>query len=227
VTDCPTGATNFTPEVVAYNPEDSFSPGGGFSNYFDRPLWQQAAVSSYLKKVGNRYDGFFNSAGRAYPDIAAQVSDIGWIAQRVDYVSTNIWPFTIQSVGIPIIWNGVVALEGGTSAAAPIAASVFALLNDALIAAGKPPMGFINPWLYKKGYRAFNDITSGYLHGYFTCGRRGFKATEGWDAASGYGTPVGLLTILVDLQWLNPASSAAILAAVGVWPEAGLHMPLD
>ena len=65
-------------------------------------------------------------------------------------------------------------------------ASIFALVNDALIANGKSPLGFLNPWLYKKGYKAFVDVTEGNTMG---CNTTGFSATAGWDAASGFGTP--------------------------------------
>jgi tripeptidyl-peptidase-1 len=60
-------------------------------------------------------------------------------------------------------------------------------VNDALISAGKPPLGFLNPWLYKGGGKAFTDITSGSALG---CGVAGFEARKGWDAVSGWGTPV-------------------------------------
>ena len=38
-------------------------------------------------------------------------------------------------------------MAGGTSAAAPIAAGIFTLLNGERLARGQPPMGFLNPWL--------------------------------------------------------------------------------
>lgn len=38
---------------------------------------------------------------------------------------------------------------GGTSASGPVAAGLFALINDALLEAGKQPLGFINPSLYR------------------------------------------------------------------------------
>jgi tripeptidyl-peptidase-1 len=48
----------------------------------------------------------------------------------------------------------------GTSASAPTFASIIALLNDELIAAGKPPLGFLNPLLYSAP-ETLTDITSG------------------------------------------------------------------
>lgn len=65
----------------------------------------------------------------------------------------------------------------GTSCSSPIFTSVVALLNDELLNAGKPVLGFLNPWLYANP-GAFNDITSGWNPG---CGTLGFEATTGWD----------------------------------------------
>lgn len=61
------------------------------------------------------------------------------------------------------------------------------LVNDALVAAGKKPLGFINPWLYSKAYKTFTDVTIGSSFG---CNTTGFPATTGWDAVTGFGTPV-------------------------------------
>lgn len=48
-------------------------------------------------------------------------------------------------------------------------------VNAALIAQNKPPMGFINPWLYGAGLSAMNDITTGASVG---CnGKSGFGET--------------------------------------------------
>ena len=65
--------------------------------------------------------------------------------------------------------------------------SIIALTNDALIADGKAPLGFLNPWLYQEGYKAFTDITEGVSGG---CNTTGFPVTKGWDAVTGFGTPI-------------------------------------
>lgn len=76
-------------------------------------------------------------------------------------------------------------------------------VNAALIAANKPPMGFINPWLYSTGVSAINDVTAGASIGCnsfdlianqaFDGGRivpnASFPAVVGWDAVTGLGTP--------------------------------------
>ncbi|KAH9162130.1 hypothetical protein EDB89DRAFT_2104352 [Lactarius sanguifluus] len=53
------GGTVHIPEVAA-----SFS-GGGFSDYFERPNWQNRAVQSFLESLPKgAYAGLFNPAGR-------------------------------------------------------------------------------------------------------------------------------------------------------------------
>jgi tripeptidyl-peptidase-1 len=64
---------------------------------------------------------------------------------------------------------------------------IISLVNDALIASGKPSLGFLNPWIYSKGYKGFTDITKGSSHG---CDTDGFAAAPGWDPVTGFGTPV-------------------------------------
>lgn len=62
------------------------------------------------------------------------------------------------------------------------------LLNDELIAAGKPVLGFLNPFLYKNP-DMFTDITSGSNQG-CDSNTAGFPATNGWDPVTGLGTPI-------------------------------------
>jgi len=182
------GATYmFNPEVAAFDPRFSipFSSGGGFSNYFSRPWYQKHAVSEYLASHNNfsQYRGLFNPNGRGIPDIAA------------------------QGVNFSTIWNGSVIPVDGTSCSAPTAAAIIALVNDALIANGRSALGFLNPWLYSFGQRAFNDILSGSSSG---CNTTGFPAAKGWDAVTGFGSPVrfrglllrGVLGRSSSLTWL-------------------------
>lgn len=157
------GATvNFTPEVAAFDPRNEFATGGGFSNYFAQPEWQAKDVAGYLHMLGSEFDGLYNRSGRAYPDLA------------------------VYGVNYTVIWNGTLRRVDGTSAATPTAAGIFALLNDALIAHGRPTLGWMNPWLYKKGRAAFVDVTSGSAPG---CNTMGFPAAKGWDPVTGFGTP--------------------------------------
>jgi len=91
--------------------------------------------------------------------------------------------------------NGTEERIGGTSASTPAFAGVITLVNDALLAAGRKPLGFMNPWLYSGGWKAFNDITSGNNPG---CGTNGFSTAQGWDPVTGFGTP-DLQKILANL----------------------------
>ncbi|KAJ7140829.1 family S53 protease [Mycena epipterygia] len=149
------GATSYIPEQGA-----SFS-AGGFSNYFPQQSWQSGAVDAYFGELGSQYNGRFNRAGRAFPDVSAQ----GFMVQ--------------------IIQEGQAKLVEGTSCSSPIFAAIIALLNAELLNAGKPVLGFLNPWLYANP-GAFNDIMGGNNPG---CGTQGFSAINGWDPVTGLGTP--------------------------------------
>ena len=113
----------------------SFS-SGGFSNYFGIPSYQASAVQSFLSAQGSTNSGKFNTSGRGFPDVSA----IGQVLE--------------------IVVDGSVEGVEGTSCSSPIFASIVALINDELASAGKPPLGFLNPFLYANP-SAFNDITSG------------------------------------------------------------------
>ncbi|KAF7353862.1 Subtilisin-like protein [Mycena venus] len=134
---------------------------GGFSNYFGTQTWQASAVSAYIASIGTEYAGKYNTSGRGYPDVSAS--------------GENVW----------IVQDASTGLVDGTSCSSPIFASVIGLLNDELLNAGKPVLGFLNPWLYANP-GAFNDITSGSNPG---CGTTGFPAKAGWDPVTGLGSP--------------------------------------
>lgn len=103
-----------------------------------------------------------------------------------------------------IVWAGGVRTVGGTSASSPTFAAVIALVNDALLAEGKKPLGFLNPWIYGKAYKTFTDVTIGSSYG---CNTTGFPAQKGWDAVTGWGTPVsffvGFFDCSLGLIWAN------------------------
>ncbi|KAL9069211.1 MAG: hypothetical protein Q9157_006242, partial [Trypethelium eluteriae] len=126
------GTFNVTPEVAV-----DFS-SGGFSERFARPAYQSAVVDAYLSKLGSNFSGYYNAQGRGIPDVAAQGQNFRTINQ------------------------GEEDLVAGTSASCPTVAGLVSQINGARIAAGKPPMGFLNPWLYDAGTAAgLNDITRG------------------------------------------------------------------
>ena len=55
----------------------------------------------------------------------------------------------MYDAGYYIVQDGSDTVIGGTSAAAPTLAGMVSLLNDALLAAGKPTLGFLNYFLYQ------------------------------------------------------------------------------
>lgn len=138
--------------------------GGGFSNVFPTPDYQKETIKNWLTNGDPPKSKYFNSSGRAYPDVSA------------------------YAVNFEIIQDGGGLPVDGTSCAAPTAAGLISLLNDVRLNSGKSPLGFINPLLYQKlGSGGFFDITNGKNGDGFSC--PGFKAVKGWDPASGWGSP--------------------------------------
>ncbi|KAJ7052629.1 family S53 protease [Mycena amicta] len=125
------------------------------------PDYQADAVAAFLKAQGTTNKGLFNASGRGYPDVSA------------------------QGENVQIVSGGTKEGVDGTSCSSPIFASVIGLINDQLIAAGNPPLGFLNPWLYANP-DMLNDVTTGSNPG---CSAKGFSAVSGWDAVTGLGTP--------------------------------------
>lgn len=161
------------------------SGGGGFSNTFGQPAYQKQAVAAYLANKSANFppQKLWNSTGRGYPDIAA----LG--GQKNSYcVSTG----------------GRFAGVAGTSASCPVAAAIFAKVNGVRLAAGKPALGFLNPFIYKNP-DAFFDVTSG-TNSHWK--KYGFTAVKGWDAATGFGTP--------NYEALAKAAMAAVTETVVV-----------
>lgn len=159
-TEVPTGvdvssaiASGTEPEVAC---ETVIFSGGGFSNVFALPDYQASAVNAYLTDYPPPYTSAqYNNSGaaRAFPDISAN---------GANYV---------------VAVDGSFSLVYGTSASSPVVGSIFTLINEQLAAAGKSPVGFVNPVLYDNP-DALNDITNGTNPG---CGTSGFSAEPGWD----------------------------------------------
>lgn len=74
--------------------------------------------------------GLYNSSGRGFPDISA------------------------QGANIPVIVIGKMPIAECTASSTAIVAFIVALINDKLVAAGKPPVGFLNPL---RGIFSFSD----------------------------------------------------------------------
>jgi len=146
--------------------------GGGFSNEFAQPSWQASAVQSYLAKASAAKvlpsSALYNSTGRGYPDIAALGGQVN--------------PYCVAIKG-GASFGGV----AGTSASCPVAAGIFAQLNNVRLAAGKSSLGWLNPLIYANP-QCFNDVKDSSQN---NCngGTNGFAALSGWDPATGLGSP--------------------------------------
>ncbi|KAF8268019.1 subtilisin-like protein [Lactarius quietus] len=152
--------------------------GGGFSNHFPRPIYQNPAVPKFLWQLGNGYNGLYNADGRGIPDISAQVLRYYLISNQREFLSS------------------------GTSNATPTVAGIISLLNDYLLSKGKKPLGFLNPWLYGLGVVGMNDIKSGSNPG---CGTEAFSAIAGWVPMAGLGTP-DFLNLQDIIDYMNQFS---------------------
>jgi kumamolisin len=105
--------------------------------------------------------------GRGVPDVSADSASESGYRVLVD----GQW-FQGQDPNHPPI--------GGTSAAAPLWAALIARLNQAL----NTRLGFVNPALYQlASSSSFHDVKAG--------NNGDYKATPGWDACTGLGTPDG------------------------------------
>ncbi|KAJ5919949.1 hypothetical protein N7454_009784 [Penicillium verhagenii] len=174
------GTASVSPEV-AWN-----ASSGGFSNIFDRAWYQESAVATYLadhvtKETKEYYSQYADFEGRGFPDVSAH----------------SLYPY------YEVVYAGEYSLSGGTSAAAPTFAGIIGLLNDARLRAGKPVLGFLNPFLYSLGYKALNDIVGGASYGCTGSDPQSeeevdgalvipgahWNATTGWDPVTGLGTP--------------------------------------
>jgi kumamolisin len=147
----------------------SGATGGGVSTRFPRPKWQDVKVKSLNKG---------SIDGRVVPDVTA-LSGPPWYA---------------------MVLNGKWTTGGGTSASAPLWAALLARIN-ALLPRDKR-YRFLTPQLYRisalgepLGKHVCHDITIGHNASIPHPGS-GYAAGHGFDAASGWGTPIGTSLLL-------------------------------
>lgn len=127
-----------------------------------------------------------------------------------------------------VIADGQTQSVGGTSASSPTFAGMISVINGARMAAGKPALGFLNPWLYKNT-AMFKDVTVG-SNKVSRAGSKlkyGWACLPGWDAATGELSPLlSPLRMLISVwMWL------VLCAAWGVGcvqrGRAGVHTLRD
>jgi len=186
------GGKNGAEVPVSSNPISGqyWTTGAGFSAVLPQPWYQTSAVSQYLQEVnttaGAPKPSDYTAGGRAYPDITG-------IGENV--IST---------------YDGAILPMGlGTSATAPMYASILAKLNGELIAEGRPPVGLVNPVLYaaKKVKGVLGDV---HVPGLTTAGGgcdTGFPSSAGaFDAVVGLGPLADYQLLAKFVRALTPQS---------------------
>ena len=139
------------------------STGGGVSVHFARPEWQTVNIESVNPG---------SIDGRVIPDVAADAS-----------ANTGYWT----------VVDGQGGASGGTSASAPLWASLVARINASL--GSSKQVGYLTPLLYGAGedgkalgQTCCRDIISG---DNITASIGGYHAKAGYDAVTGWGVPDG------------------------------------
>lgn len=118
-----------------------WTSGAGFSLWDYTGPWQYDAVQEFLNSSAYKPPiAYWNRFGRAYPDVVV--------------IGQNCFTFI----------DGFFQKLGGTSCSAPLFASFVSILNAKERQLGRPPLGFLNPFLYeaKRARPAtFQSSTSG------------------------------------------------------------------
>lgn len=177
------GGTYFIPGSNEQQATTTFGSGGGFSYDFTVPSYQADAVKTYIAKnplVGCDWPqdptcqgakitkincSAYSNNGRGSPDVA------------------------LLGEKFMIYAQGRLLDVAGTSASAPSWAAIISLLNEECLSTsgGKKTLGFVNPLFYQNP-DVFTDITKG-DNAIGLNHQCGWSASEGWDAATGLGTP--------------------------------------
>lgn len=180
------------PLVTAVGGTDMF-PQGQTGKYGSEQVWNDGRASGGgLSLLFKEPDWQKNLPTQSRLNGSRAIPDVSWGAQAV-------FPIYHSYPGASAGWSA----GGGTSAAAPQWAGLIALADQM---AGQP-LGFLNPALYKLAGKGFHDITKGStsLHSV-----TGFRAGQGWDMATGWGTPdaaILLPLLIATVQQINDATS--------------------
>ena len=121
--------------------------------------------------------------------------------RSVPDVSAQAGPFP----SLPLVMDGAIGVTGGTSEASPMLAAAFALVSTRERQAGRPALGFPNPWLYDVARRhpaTMYDVTIGDNQFAIPYSLNSTnvpsccQAGPGFDAATGLGVPQ--FDVLID-----------------------------
>jgi len=159
-------------------------------NYAKEEVWNESAIQE--GSTGGGVSDFFpKPAYQANANIPVSVNPGNPVGRGVPDVAGDADPVT----GYVVYVDGQASVIGGTSAVAPLWAGLTARINGSL---GKR-VGDLTSLVYTQiatNAGTFHDITSG--------GNGAYSARPGWDACTGWGTPVGT-AILAALTGKVPA----------------------
>ena len=161
-------------------------------------------ISSFFTRPAYQNGPNLTSTNRMVPDVSADADPASG--------------YSIFCSGASDYCNGW-AVIGGTSAAAPLWAGIAVDINQYLLAQGKSPLGNVNAALYTlyntpQPYAAYHDVTTGQNLYY--------RATTGYDTATGIGTPDSW-NIARDLAGVtagSPTPTATPTSVVAPTPSA-------
>ncbi len=145
--------------------------------YGSEIVWNEIAIQEG-STGGGVSDLFAKPAYQATANVPPSANPGNFIGRGVPDVSGDADPVT----GYDVYVDGQASVIGGTSAVAPLWAGLTACINQIL---GKK-VGALTPLVYSQVAPVngtFHDITSG--------NNGTFSAQTGWDACTGFGSPVG------------------------------------
>lgn len=200
----------------------TLSTSGAGGSYDSETVWNAGFVQS-----SGSYYGSGGGISTVY-SIPSWQKGFSMSASQGSTTMRNVPDVAIVSDSISIVADkGQEEVIYGTSCGAPLWAGFIALVNEQATAAGKPPVGFINPAIYAigqgSGYAScLHDITSG--NNEWSSSPNKFSAVTGYDLCTGWGTPTGsnLINALagtapVNLSFISaPVVTNALLQVGGL-----------
>lgn len=219
-----------SPWVTSVGAVSGFAPekgaalsAGGFSKYFDQPVYQKHAVPTYLAHCDpSQYDDLPDSQRERMVKTMKAKCRAGSTSnpplpdpKTFNKQGRAIPDISMQGRNFIVMFGGSWTHVDGTSASTPTVAAMIAAINDHRVAEGHSRVGFLNPAIYNaKVTGAFNDVIYGSNPG---CGIDGFHASRGWDPVTGLGTPNfnRLKTAMMSVSGKARARRASEKAAAG------------
>jgi kumamolisin len=169
------------PSEVAWNDGDGWATGGGISDVYPQPTWQDVTLPANVNGTGQ--------PGRGVPDVAGNADNAS---------------------GYIILVGGQWVPIGGTSAVAPLYAGLTALLNQALGQPVNGLLQTLYRLAADEKASVFRDVTAGdnaVPSSQFGPAVQGYQTAGGWDACTGLGSINGT-ALLEQLRPMSPAADS-------------------